>query len=96
MVREQDEVVVIWPRYFEASISRSDGRRVSEDLALDDPSAGDIADVAEELGYPAIVEEDARHPSRPWDASGRVLVEDVDDKEALLKEIGRELAGENG
>lgn len=96
MVTEQDGVTVIWPRYFRGDLSRSAGRRVPEDLTLEDPDADAIADAAEDLGYPATVEEAARHPSRPWEASGRVLVEDVEDKETLLKEIGRHLAGENG
>lgn len=96
MVTEQDGVTVIWPRYFDAAISRGDGRRVPRDCALESPEADAIAETAEELGYPATVDADARHPARPWEACGRVLVEDVDDKESLLKEIGRELAGEDG
>lgn len=92
MVSKRDGVVVVWPSYFERDRSRSEGRRVPRDLAVDRPDPEAIRDAAAEAGFAAAVEEDARHPSRPWEAEGRVLVEGVQDKEALLKEIGEQLA----
>lgn len=92
MASRRDDVVVIWPRYFDAELSRSEGRRVPTDLAVEAPRADDVASALEELGYDADLDADACHPRRPWDARGRVLVPAVEDKETLLREVGEALA----
>lgn len=93
MVSKRDGSVVLWPTYFEASRSRRDGRRVPQDLAVGNPSASAIRDAAQQLGYDASLDKAARHPSRPWEATGRVLVEEPGtSKEALLREVAEVLA----
>ena len=58
---------VIWPAYFDATLSRREGRRVPEDLAV------------QQVGYDAVVERDVAYPRQHWEDSGRVLVKDADD-----------------
>lgn len=96
MSPRSDDGLVLWPRYFEARLTRSEGRRVAEDLAVQDPGIEAIAEAAEELGYEAHVDPEAKHPRRSWTSSGRVVVAGADDKEGLLKEIGAALAQGNG
>ena len=70
---------VIWPAYFDAALSRSEGRRVPEDLAVEEPSVDEIATAVQQVGYDAVVERDVAYPRRHWTAAGRVLVKDADD-----------------
>lgn len=96
MASSRDDGVILWPRYFETRLTRSEGRRVPEDLAVEEPDLEALAEAVESLGYDAHVDPDARHPRRPWTDSGRVVVAGADDKEALLKEVAAALDGGNG
>jgi signal recognition particle subunit SRP19 len=69
---------VIWPVYIDASKSRSEGRRVPLDVAVEEPTVDEIADAVQQVGYDAVIERDVGHP-REWDARGRVLVKGADD-----------------
>lgn len=80
---------VIWPAYFDATLSRREGRRVPESLAVDDPTLDEVATAVQQVGYDAVVERDVSYPRRHWEASGRVLVKDADDagKSDLLQAV---------
>jgi signal recognition particle subunit SRP19 len=69
---------VIWPAYLDASISRSKGRRVPLDLAIEEPTVEEIAAAAGQVGYDAVIERDRTYP-REYDQRGRVLIKDADD-----------------
>ncbi|MCF2165204.1 MULTISPECIES: signal recognition particle subunit SRP19 [Halobacterium] len=75
---------VIWPAYFDAALSRRDGRRVPMELAVEEPSVDEIATAVQQVGYDAVVERDVAYPRRHWDAAGRVLVKDADDAKNTL------------
>jgi signal recognition particle subunit SRP19 len=81
---------VIWPAYFDATLSRNDGRRVPLDLAVDEPTVDEIATAVQQVGYDAVVERDAAYPRQHWTDAGRVLVQDADDagKSDLLQAVG--------
>ncbi len=69
---------VIWPVYLDAERSRSAGRRVPLDLAVEEPTVEEIAAAVEQVGYGARVDPDASHPQE-FEPRGRVIVEDVED-----------------
>jgi len=69
---------VIWPAYLDANLSRSEGRRVPEDLAVEDPTVEEIARAVKQVGYDVTVERDKTY-SREYEPRGRVLVKDADD-----------------
>lgn len=69
---------IVWPRYLNASITRSDGRRVSLQDAIEDPEVDEIAEAVQQIGYDAVIEHDVAHP-REWGTSGRVIVKGADD-----------------
>jgi len=69
---------VIWPAALDADLTRSEGRRVSKDLAVSDPTVDEIAKAVQQVGYDAVVERDVTYP-REYDPRGRVLVKDADD-----------------
>ncbi len=69
---------VIWPAYLDADCSRSEGRRVSKDLAVPDPTVDEIASAVQQVGYDAVIERDKTYP-REYEPRGRVTVKGADD-----------------
>ncbi|MFC6732646.1 MULTISPECIES: signal recognition particle subunit SRP19 [unclassified Haladaptatus] len=69
---------VIWPAYLDAALTRSEGRRVPEDLAVENPTVDEIAKAVQQVGYDAVIERDKAY-SREFETRGRVLVKNADD-----------------
>jgi len=70
---------VIYPAYFDAELTRGDGRRVPADLAVADPGVEEIAKAVQQVGYDAVIERSVAYSREPWRERGRVLVKDADD-----------------
>ena len=69
---------VIYPAYLDADLTRSEGRRVPEDQAVEEPTVDEIARAVQQVGYDAVIERDVTY-SREYEARGRVLVQGADD-----------------
>ncbi|MFB6201850.1 MAG: signal recognition particle subunit SRP19 [Halorhabdus sp.] len=69
---------VIWPAALDAERTRSEGRRVSKDLAVAEPTVDEIAEAVKQVGYDAVIEREKTYP-REYETRGRVLVKDADD-----------------
>lgn len=69
---------VIYPAYFDAALTRGDGRRVPQDLAVEAPTVDEIARAVQQVGYDSVVERDVTY-SREHEPRGRVLVRNADD-----------------
>ncbi|MEB3764922.1 MAG: signal recognition particle subunit SRP19/SEC65 family protein [Desulfurococcales archaeon] len=83
--------VIVYPSYFDASLTRRLGRRVSKELAVKDPRPEDIVRAAKRLGLDAYVEE-GRYPRVWWRYSTRVVVSKGGySKREILRLIGEEL-----
>ena len=63
MVSKNDEKWVIWPIYFDKSISRKNGRKISKKIAIDKPILENIAKAAKSLGLNPIIEKDNSYPA---------------------------------
>ncbi|KAF4467014.1 hypothetical protein FALBO_6107, partial [Fusarium albosuccineum] len=63
----------LYPVYFDASRSRTEGRRVSTELAVKDPLAREIANACSRLRLPTLFEPEKVHP-KDWANPGRVKV----------------------
>jgi len=81
---------VLWPAYFDAELSRSGGRRVPADLAVEEPSVEEIAEAVGQVGYDAVVERDAAYPREHYRSRGKVVVQGADDdgKSDLIQAVG--------
>jgi len=79
---------VLWPAYFDADLSRGEGRRVPADLAVSEPTVDEVAEAVGQVGYEAVIERAASYP-REYAARGRVLVSGADDagKSDLLQAV---------
>ena len=91
MVSKGEDKYVVWPLYFDKSISRLNGRKVSKKHAVEKPNIEAIAKAAKSLGLHPILEKDALHPSRRWKKEGRVIVDKKDSKSKVLVQIANRL-----
>lgn len=91
MVSKDEDKYVIWPIYFDKSVSRLNGRKVAKKHAVEKPSVEDIAKAAKSLGLNPVLEKNIAHPSRNWKKEGRVLVDKKDLKSKLLVQISNRL-----
>ncbi|WP_254543922.1 signal recognition particle subunit SRP19 [Halomarina pelagica] len=84
---------VIWPAALDANCSRREGRRVSLELAVEDPTVDEIARAVQQVGYDAVIERDKTYP-REYEPRGRVLVQNADDagKSDLLQAVAAYVA----
>jgi signal recognition particle subunit SRP19 len=70
---------VIYPAYFDAALTRSAGRRVPADLAVEEPEVEEIAKAVQQVGYDAVIESDKSYSREGHRQRGRVLVKNPDD-----------------
>jgi signal recognition particle subunit SRP19 len=73
----------IYPVYFDKTRSRSEGRKVGSELAVENPLARDIVDAVQMLGLKAGLEPEKLHP-KDWANPGRVRVQLKDEDGRLL------------
>lgn len=91
MVSKGDDKVVIWPIYFDRSVSRQEGRKVAKKHAIEKPSIENIAKAAQSLGLHPVIQKDSIHPSRPWKKEGRILIDKKDSKSKQIKQIANRM-----
>ena len=91
MVSRGEEKYVIWPIYFDKSLSRINGRKVSKKHAVEKPSVESIIKAAKSLGLNPTLEKDKAYPSRHWRNEGRVLVDKKESKRKILVKIANRL-----
>ena len=82
---------VVWPIYFDASASYSEGRRVPKSLAVKAPTTEEIVTAAVSAGFKAELQAGASHPRTPWLRSGNVLIESKEKKEKVIRLIAVKL-----
>lgn len=82
---------VIWPVYLDENATRGQGRIVSLDDAVEDPTLKEIADAAESLDLDPEMEPEKSYPRSWWEESGRVLVEKTGPKSVTVKRIADEI-----
>lgn len=91
MVSRGEDKYVIYPIYFDKSVSRLSGRRVSRKNAVDKPNLENISKAAKPLGLNPVLEKEVAYPSRNWKKEGRVLVDKKDSKSNILVQIAKRL-----
>ena len=91
MVSRGEEKYVVYPVYFDKTVSRLKGRRVPSKFAVEKPSTEGILKAAKSLGLNPILENESFHSSRPWRRDGRILIDKKDSKNILLIQIAKVL-----
>ena len=91
MVSRDEGKHVIYPIYFDLSVSRLNGRKVSKKHSVEKPNIENIAKAAKTLGLNPIIEKNASHPSHPWKKDGRVIIDKKGSKNKTLIQIANRL-----
>lgn len=91
MVSKGEEKYVFWPIYFDKSVSRKYGRKISKNKAVDKPLIENIYKAAKSLGLNPVIEKNISYPSRHWKKDGRILIDKKGTKSELLNLIADSL-----
>jgi len=90
-MRKQNKIF-LWSVYFDASKSRTDGRRVPKKLAVSAPKLEELQVAAKRLGLQPEIVADAAHPSSPWRRTGLLIIPKKESKGKTVKDIAKELS----
>ena len=80
-------MITIWPQYLDKNLTLSEGRKVSKEIAVAEPTLSDIERALKRLGLQYSVDKERSYPGKWYEKSGRILVEWEDTKLELLKEV---------
>ncbi|MDP6303902.1 MAG: signal recognition particle subunit SRP19/SEC65 family protein [Candidatus Nitrosopelagicus sp.] len=86
------EHVVIWLDYFNKTLPRNKGRRLSKEKCVFDPSLKELIDASNSAGLqPKETEEQVRYPKRPYVRSGYIVLEKNTTKINIMNKISSKL-----
>lgn len=91
MVSRGDQIVVLYPTYFDAGCSRAQGRRVTRKLSVSAPTLEELREASRRAGYRVETEEGGAHSSRPWKREGRILIVGGGKKTEILRAVAEEM-----
>ena len=84
-------MITIWPQYLDKNLSLSEGRKVSKELAVAEPTISDIERALKRLGLKYTIDKEKAYPGKWYEKSGRVLVEWEGTKLELLRKVSLEI-----
>jgi|TARA_B110000263_G_C15165258_1_gene444277 signal recognition particle subunit SRP19 len=103
MTDHNPDRIVLWPGYFNIKLSRTQGRRVSKESAVSDPTLDTLALAARNVGLSKMKREaDTQHPKRASQKEGRLWLSKKDlqttlgttSKESVMQTIGSKWRGQ--
>ena len=80
-------MITIWPQYINKNLTLNEGRKISKEFAVKDPSLNDIERALKRLGLKYSVQKEVSYPGKWYEKSGRILVEWEGTKLELLKDV---------
>ena len=80
-------MITVWPQYLDKDLTLKQGRKVSKDIAVKEPTLNDIERALKRLGLTYNIEKERAYPGKWYEKSGRILVEWEGTKLELLKEV---------
>ncbi|WP_407430932.1 signal recognition particle subunit SRP19/SEC65 family protein [Methanobrevibacter sp.] len=80
-------MITIWPQYLNKNLSLSQGRKISKEDAVSDPTLSEIEKALKRLGLTYTVDKNRAYPGKWYEKSGRVLVEYDKSKLELIREV---------
>ena len=84
-------MITIWPQYLNKDLSLSEGRKISKEDAVSNPSINDIEKALKRLGLQYNVQKEFSYPGKWYEKSGRILVEWEGTKLELIREVSSEI-----
>ncbi|MHA1399911.1 MAG: signal recognition particle subunit SRP19/SEC65 family protein [Candidatus Heimdallarchaeaceae archaeon] len=80
---------VLYPEYFDKSLSRKRGRRLPKNRAVNECSLSKIAYACKHLNLDFTVEKEKKYSKNWWNSEGRIIVnpEGIENKTELLHKV---------
>jgi len=86
------EHVVVWLDYFNKTLPRDKGRKLSKEKCIFDPSLKELSDAVKSAGLELTeTNETARFPKRPFVRSGYIILPKSGPKTKMLNKISEKL-----
>ena len=86
------EHVVVWLDYFNKTLPRDKGRKLSKEKCIFDPSLKELIEAAKAAGLDLTeTNEKVRFPKRPYVRSGYIVIPKSGPKTKILKKISEKL-----
>lgn len=80
-------MITIWPQYLDKNLSLKEGRKISKEDCVKEPTINEIEKALKRLGLKYELEKERAYPGKWYDKSGRALVEWDKTKLELIREI---------
>ena len=80
-------MITIWPQYLNKNLSLKEGRKISKEDCVKDPSMNEIEKALKRLGLSYNIDKERAYPGKWYEKSGRALVEWEGTKLELIKEV---------
>jgi len=80
----------LYPVYFDASLTRKEGRRVAKELAVNHPTTDSLFHAAQTLGLNP-TQDEKTYSGHWYGEKGRVIVEYTGSKENLIRKVAEKL-----
>ncbi len=90
LLRQQDKII-IWPAYFDASKTRRQGRQVSKNLAVGVPRAQEVKEAADKLGFASEIVPDVAYSKVSNVKTSMILIKKRGPKNQAVKNIARQI-----
>jgi len=86
------EHVVVWLDYFNKTLPRNKGRKLSKEKCVFDPSLNELIDATKAAGLEITSSDDkVRFPKRPYVRSGYIVLPNNESKIKILNKISEKL-----
>ena len=86
------EHVVVWLDYFNKTLPRDKGRKLSKEKCIFDPSLKELIEAAKAAGLELTEsDEKVRYPKRPYVRSGYIIIPKSGPKTKILNKISEKL-----
>ena len=86
------EHVVVWLDYFNKTLPRNKGRRLSKEKCIFDPSLKELIEASKAAGFePKESQDQVRFPKRPYVRSGYIVLEKNTTKTNIMNKISNKL-----
>ena len=86
------EHIVVWLDYFNKTLPRDKGRKLSKDKCIFDPSLKELIEASKAAGLePTETDDKVRFPKRPYVRSGYIILPKDGPKTKILNKISEKL-----
>jgi len=84
-------MITIWPQYLDKNLSLSEGRKISLEDSVKEPSINEIERALKRLNLEYSLQKENAYPGKWYEKSGRVLVEWEGTKLELIHTVSLEI-----